>query len=115
MTSASVDLRFTGPIALVANGTAGTCQLGKDASGIVTKFGFSASGTDYPGLGDGFFVEEGNNGFVTVKLLAGAGANFINIQDIQNAVSADHKSITLDADLGGGSATEHVAGTIVCP
>jgi hypothetical protein len=110
-----VDLTLSGPLAVTAKGNAGQCQLGRDGSGTVRTFGFGATGADYPGLADGLFVSEGGNGFVTVKLLGGSAGSFINVADIQHAVSADHKSVTLDVDLGSGDLREHVAGTISCP
>lgn len=111
----AVDLTFTGVSSFVAKGTAGQCTLGKDAAGNVVNFGFGATQADYPGLGDGFYVSEGPAGFLTIKWLASAGVGYLNFGDIVNAISADHHSVTLDADIKGSPGTEHVAGTIVCP
>jgi len=105
----TVDLTFSGPFAFTAKGSTGRCDLGKDSTGAVTTFGFQATDADYPGLGDGFFVSEASGGSVVLKLLAGSGG--LNTgQGV--TVSPDHKSATLDADLGNG---EQVAGSIVCP
>ncbi len=109
--SPAVDLTLSGPLAVAAKGSAGQCQLGRDGSGTVNNFGFAATGADYPGLGDGLFVSEGNSGYVTVKLLGGSGG----INTVPNAVSADHKSVSLDVDLSSGDVPEHIAGTISCP
>lgn len=114
--SVSVDLVFSDAIDVVAKGTAGECTLGKDSAGTVTVFGFRALEADYPGLGQGFFVSEGNGGYVTLKLLLDASTGYLNNADIVGAVSADHHSIQLDEDLAGGDAqTVHVKGSIVCP
>jgi hypothetical protein len=105
----TVDLTFSGPFAFTAKGSTGRCDLGKDSTGAVTTFGFQATDADYPGLGDGFFVSEDGGGSVVLKLLAGSGG--LNTgQGV--TVSPDHKSATLDADLGNG---EQVVGSIVCP
>ena len=107
----TVDLVLSGKYAVVAKGTAGTCTLGKDLAGMVLSFGFGAVEADYPGLKDGLYVSEGNNGYVTIKWLVNATTGFINSAD-QKGVSADHHSITIDVDLGP---TEHIKGTIACP
>lgn len=109
----TVDLTLSGVYPVVVKGTAGICTLLKDSAGIAIRFGFGAVEADYTGLGDGLFVSEGNNGFVTIKWLV-ASVGFINIADVKG-VSADHHSITIDADLGGRPGTEHVKGTISCP
>jgi hypothetical protein len=110
----AVDLVLSGGIAVTAKGTKGQCTLGKDAAGKVIIFGFNAVEADYPGLGGGLYINEGNNGFVTTKWIPDASTGFINGPD-QKGVSADHHSITIDIDLGGGKAKEHLKGTITCP
>jgi hypothetical protein len=110
----TVNLMLTGWKAITATGSVGECRLGKDAAGVVTKFNYQALEADVAGLGGGLYFSEGNNGFVTIKWIPSASVGFINIADVKG-VSGDHKSITVDVDLGGGPGTEHVAGTIACP
>ncbi len=109
----AVDLVLSGDFAVVAKGTAGQCTLGTDSAGNAVNFGFGAVEADYPGLGQGLYVSEGNDGYVTIKWLVDANTAFLNMRDIKG-VSTDHHSITIDTDLGGGG-NEHLKGTITCP
>ena len=111
---ALVDLVLSGDFAVVAKGTAGQCTLGQDSAGNAASFGFGAVQADYPGLGQGLYVSEGKNGFVTIKWLLDASTGLINAAD-QQGVSADDHSITIDVDLAGGTVKEHIKGTIACP
>jgi hypothetical protein len=104
-----VDLTLSGWKSITMHGSAGTCI------GSAAGFGFQAVEADYAGLGDGFYITEGGDGYTTIKWLAPGNYGFINIADIKDAVSADHKTITLDHDIKGGPGTEHIKGTVTCP
>jgi hypothetical protein len=106
----SVNLRFSGPISATANGPAGQCHL-LEVDGQVTRFGFSsAEGADF---GFGFTAAEEPASLVTLTVTSG-GATY-SVSGVAFAVSVDHRSITIDADLVGPTGTEHVKGTIGCP
>ncbi|HEV2007000.1 MAG TPA: hypothetical protein VGQ85_10335, partial [Candidatus Limnocylindrales bacterium] len=110
---AIVDLTLSGAASVTAKGSAGHCELGKDASGNVAAFGFSATESDYPGLASGLFISEAAGGSVTIKWLQSASVGYLNTG--QGAVvSADHKSVTLNSDLGG-AVPLHLAGSVICP
>lgn len=112
--TAVVDLTFSGPLSVVAKGTAGQCTLGRDSAGKVSLFGFGATEADYAGLGQGFYVSEAG-ALVNIKWIVDAKSAFLNFVDI-DAISADHHSIQIDSDLGRTlGKEEHVKGTIICP
>src|SRR4051812_12598485 len=52
-TKPTVDLVFTGAVAVSAKGVAGMCTIGKSAAGQPVAFGFGATKADFPGLADG--------------------------------------------------------------
>lgn len=113
---ASVNLAMTGWKTIDVEGTAGTCKIGRNADGTPGQFVFQALETDYPGLGDGLYIEEGvPGGLVTIKWLVDSTTGFLNMENIAGAVSADHLSISLDHDIAGRPGTEHIEGTITCP
>lgn len=109
----TVDLVLSGPYAVTAKGTKGQCMLGNDSAGNAKTFGFGAVEADYPGLGTGLYISE-STGIVTVKFLVNATVGLLYVGD-NKGVSADHHSISLDADITGGTITEHIKGTITCP
>lgn len=111
----SVDLVFSGVRSVVAKGSAGQCDLGKDGNGTAINFRFGATEADYPGLGDGFFVAEDTPPYTTLKWLLDGTNAFLNMADVVGAVSADHHSVQLDNDIEGGLGIVHVKGTIQCP
>jgi hypothetical protein len=111
--AAVVDVDLTGWKTVAMHGSAGHCMLGMNG-GKAVAFGFQALEADYPGLGNGIYISEDSQGYATIKWLPDSATGFINIKDV-SSVSPDHHSITLDVDLGGGPATEHMKGTIACP
>lgn len=114
--TAMVDLTFTGDISLVAKGSAGDCQLGEDAGGSVIGFGFTATDSDYKGLGDSFNITEDIASHkVSVKWVV-AGTFYAGVFASGVTVAPDHHSVTFDADIPAGvGRTEHLKGSITCP
>jgi hypothetical protein len=110
----TVDLTLTGAVKASINEPVGECMPGYDAAGKVSRFNYQVTGADVPALGTGLYISEGNQRDVTVKLLVSSNAGFINSRNLPNAVSTDHKSVTIDTDLGG-SGTVHISGTVTCP
>lgn len=111
----AVDLVFTGTFPVTAKGSAGQCMLGHNTADSSILFGFGATEADYPGLGDGFYVNEdpGSHRLV-LKWLKPPG--FLeNLTEGQGfTYSSDHKSITIDVDLQAND-PEHLSGTVSCP
>ncbi|MEO8469180.1 MAG: hypothetical protein ABI573_05885 [Chloroflexota bacterium] len=112
----AVDLVFSGARSFVAKGSAGQCNLGRDSSGAVKLFGFGATEVDYPGLGQGFYIDENTlataKDTATIKWLVDGTTGFL--ETLAKGIAPDHKSMTLDVDLVS-SETVHVSGTIACP
>lgn len=127
--AAQVDLTFTGAFPLTAKGTGGQCRLSTPSSGGLPSFGFEATEADFPGLGQSFsllqfagsdavdlkWVIDGDNAYGQAGPIFTAGPNTITS-------SADHHSVTLDAQLSGLApqgkpipGAGHVTGTITCP
>ncbi len=110
----SVDLVFTGTLPLTAKGSAGQCTLGHSLADGSILFGFGAKEADYPGLGDGIYLNE-EPGSLVLKWLSSVVPSLTFLTDGQGfTYSSDHKSITIDADLQS-NVPEHVKGTINCP
>jgi hypothetical protein len=117
----SVDLVFTGTLAFTAKGTAGQCSLSHNLADGSDIFGFAATEADYPGLGQGLYL----NWYIGTHTLsykwvtvAGGPIYSSSLTEGQGVTySSDHKSITIDADLNTGISqpTEHLKGTISCP
>jgi hypothetical protein len=115
-TKPAVDLTFTGTLAVTAKGSAGTCQLGRHADGSLASFGFNATDADYPGLGENLnFTEDSGSHRMNMKWAVGAGLGWVGEMDTGVTISADHRSVTFDADLPKSNKPEHVKGTIACP
>ena len=113
----TVDLTFTGTVPLVVTGQVGMCQLGRNSSGAVSVFGYNATESDFPGLGDNFNITENPpTSSVGMKWAIRQGLAFFGYFEAGAVVAPDHKSIALDADMPpSGALTEHVKGTITCP
>jgi hypothetical protein len=116
----SVDLVFTGTLPLTAKGTAGQCSLGHNPADGSVVFGFIAREADYPGLGDGLSMSENLDpsrahrlSVVWLSPVAPSRADLAEGQGV--TYSSDHKSITIDADIGSTATPEHLSGTISCP
>ena len=116
----SVDLVFTGTLPLTAKGTAGQCSLGHNPADGSVVFGFIAREADYPGLGDGLTMSENLDPsrahrltLVWLSVVAPSRADLAEGQGV--TYSSDHKSITIDADIGRTDTPEHLSGTISCP
>jgi hypothetical protein len=116
--SLAVDLTFTGTVPLTAKGSAGQCQFGygPGSSRAVTRFGFSATEADYPGLGDSIYLNEGPSpDKFDVKWAASSGHAWVGYVEGNVAVASDHKSVVFDNDLSGGiNQPEHLKGSIAC-
>jgi hypothetical protein len=114
----TVDLTFSGTVNFVAQGSKGTCQIGKASDGTYV-FGFFMTEADFPGLGDSFQITESpGTHTVDMKWLTPGGAvPFFGIMSETGVTfSPDHHAITLDADLPpSGDFTEHIKGSITCP
>ena len=112
----TVDLTFSGDISLVAKGRNGECHLGHGADGSIIGFGFTASESDYKGLGDSFDITEDIASHkVSTKWVVG-GTFYAGVFTGGVTVSVDHKSVTFDADIPAGvGRTEHLKGSITCP
>jgi hypothetical protein len=117
--SVAVDLVFSGTLAFTAKGTAGQCSLGHSTADGSVLFGFIAREADYPGLGDGLSVNEnediGGHRLILNWLSAVAPARADLAEGQGVTYSSDHKSITIDADIGSTDKPEHLSGTISCP
>ena len=113
-----VDLTFSGTVNFVAQGSKGTCQIGKASDGTFV-FGFFMTEADFPGLGESFQIsEELASHKVDVKWITpGGAAPFFGIMTGGGVtIAPDHHSIALDADLPpSGAFTEHIKGSISCP
>ena len=114
--SPAVDLTFTGEVAVVAKGSNGDCELGQGADGSVIGFGFLASESDYPGLGDSLNITEDIASHkVSVKWVV-ADTFFAGVFPSGVTVSPDHHAVVIDADIPAGvGRTEHLRGSITCP
>lgn len=112
----SVDLVFSGTKSLIAKGTAGQCGSGRNVTDGSRIFGFGATEADYPGLGpNGFYLSEDTHG-LSYKWFIDSGLAYAAYFPGGATLSSDHKSITIDADLGGpAQPAEHLKGTISCP
>ena len=108
-----VDLVLSGDYPVIAKGTRGHCTPVKDSTGKLVSFGFDAGEADYPGLGDGLYVDA-SGVYLTIKWMVNASTGLLYFGD-KVGVSNDNRSITLDADLKGGGVSEHIGGTISCP
>lgn len=116
----AVDLVFTGTLPLTAKGAAGLCTLGHNSADGSILFVFAATEADYPGLGQGLYLNEdiGTHRLNDKWLTVAGGPGYVGYVTEGQGVtySSDHKSITIDADLNtGNQPTEHVKGTISCP
>lgn len=118
--NAQVDLQFSGTRVIFAKGTAGRCSSFPRSDGTVA-FGFEATETDYPGLGQSFSIANLSGDFIDIKWVVG---DKIAYGDPGSGLtlSPDHHLVTLDVELSpftpqGGTAPgpEHVKGTITCP
>ena len=110
----AVDLVFTGTLPLTAKGSAGQCTLGHVLADGSILFGFGATEADYPGLGQGIYLNE-EPGSLTLKWLSSVVPSLTFLTEGQGfTYSSDHKSITIDADLQS-NVPEHMKGTISCP
>ena len=113
-----VDLTFSGTVNFVAQGSKGTCQIGKASDGTFV-FGFFMTEADFPGLGESFQISEDLASHkVDVKWITpGGAAPFFGIMTGGGVtIAPDHHSIALDADLPpSGAFTEHIKGSISCP
>ena len=113
-----------------AKGTAGRCAMGTPAGGGLPIFGFEATEADYPGLGQSFSMLQfsGSNPYVDVKWVIDDNNAYGQSGPVYTAgpntitLSADHHTVTLDAQLSGLApqgkpvpGAEHVTGTITCP
>jgi hypothetical protein len=113
-----------------AKGTAGRCAMGTPAGGGLPIFGFEATEADYPGLGQSFSMLQfsGSNPYVDVKWVIDDNNSYGQSGPVYTAgpntitLSADHHTVTLDAQLSGLApqgkpvpGAEHVTGTIACP
>lgn len=123
--TAQVDLHFTGSRQFDAVGTAGRCSL---SSGTPPSFGFETTEADYPGLGQSFsLLQFAGNDLVDIKWVIDGNNSYGQAGPVYTGtntitLSADHHSITLDAQLSGLApqgqpvpGPEHVSGTISCP
>jgi hypothetical protein len=113
----SVDLVFTGTLPLTAKGAAGQCTLGHSTADDSVVFGFQAIEADYPGLGDGLYLNEDIGSHrLTLKWASAVAPSLADLAEGQGVTySSDHKSITIDADIGSIDKPEHLSGTITCP
>ena len=115
----AVDLVFTGTLPLTAKGTAGQCSLGHNPADGSILFGFIAREADYPGFGDGLSVNEGGDPGshrLILNWLSAVAPGRADLAEGQGVTySSDHKSITIDADIGSTGTPEHLSGTISCP
>ena len=116
----SVDLVFTGTLPLTAKGTAGQCSLGHNPADGSVVFGFIAREADYPGLGDGLSMSEeldpSRAHRLNLNWLSAVAPSRADLAEGQGVTySSDHKSITIDADIGSTGTPEHLSGTISCP
>jgi hypothetical protein len=109
----AVDLTFTGTYPLTANGSAGQCSRGTSSTGA-PLLSFSASGTDYPGLGTIFNLTEAPDGKVSVKWLATSSLFWASVVT-GVTYSADHRTMNVDFAFPGISNPEHVKGAVYCP
>jgi hypothetical protein len=116
----SVDLVFSGTKSLTAKGKAGQCSIGHNPADGSVVFGFIAREADYPGLGDGLTMSENLDPsrahrltLVWLSVVAPSRADLAEGQGV--TYSSDHKSITIDADIGRTDTPEHLSGTISCP
>lgn len=112
----AVDLVFSGTVSVTAKGSAGQCTLGHSTADGSVVFGFGATESDYPGLEQGFYVNEDVGSHrLELKWLSSAVPSVSDRAEGEGfTYSSDHKSITLDVDLDS-SDPEHVKGTISCP
>jgi hypothetical protein len=112
----AVDLTFSGEFAFTAKGSAGQCQIGQQMNGGLV-FGFIAEDADYPGIGTLQVSEDSASHKVSIKLIPPTADPWFGYLTGGATLSADHKSITLDADLptSVGRAPEHLTGSIACP
>ncbi len=123
----SVDLVVTGDRTATVKGTKGTCEI-PTGSTLGSRYDLSAA--DYPALGaDGFLSVTGPEPIggraapANLKALIG-GAGFLDTDGSGLTVAANRKRVTVDADLGGGTAMTpdnpgtpvrvHISGTITC-
>lgn len=115
--SVAVDLVFSGTLPFTAKGSAGQCMLGTSSADGSVVFAFSATEADYPGLGDGFYLNgDAASSKLSEKWLSSEVPSVGDLPEGSFTFSADHKSVTLDADLPGGiDKPEHLSGTIACP
>ncbi len=115
--SVAVDLVFSGTLVFTAKGSAGQCLLGHSSADGSIVFGFSATEADYPGLEQGIYLNEDvASHHLAEKWLSSEVASVGDLPEGSFTFSADHKSVTIDADLPGASdKPEHLSGTISCP
>jgi hypothetical protein len=116
----NVDLVFTGDKPATIKGTKGRCDIPTDER-LSSAYEFSYE--DYPQLGSHGDVSVTGPQNTQLKLGPGVkaiinGSGFLD-HGTGITVSADRKSVTLDADIGGQTSSgrrinEHVAGHITC-
>lgn len=114
-----VDLTLTGKGNITLKGSNGQCMIGmKGGTRTPIAFGFYAKESDYPGLGDiGLSIDE-DSGTHKVTLKWVKPDQNIGVGEVLSGgytVSADHLSITLDANTFDISDPEHIVGSVTCP
>jgi hypothetical protein len=111
-----VDLRFSGTVPLVVRGNVGQCMLGTTSTGDIS-FGWGASESDAPGLGDSLtFVEPPGTDNLDAKWAIHQVLAFFGTMSSGYTYGPDHKSIQFDADFPpSDTKTEHIRGVITCP
>jgi hypothetical protein len=106
-----VALTFTGPVQVAVEDKTGSCGLFATGEGGTSPFGFMTAVDD--SAGPGFSALELAPGLLTLTL--STTSDTFEASGVAGALSEDHKTITIDADLIGETGTEHVIGTVACP
>ena len=106
-----VALTFTGPVEVAVDTKTGSCGLYPADEGETAPFGFMTAVN--PSASINFSALELSSDKLTLTLVTSTGT--FEAKGVAGALSEDHKTITLDADLIGDAGTEHVGGTVACP
>ncbi len=113
---ADVDLDFKGTYVLQVHGQYGECKV------VNGMFGFSMTGDDVPGIGDGFSVAQLGLSNGEIKWVIDDINAYDSSATATLTFSSDGKSVEIDDDLsqrnaqdGAPPRPEHVTGTITCP